>query len=167
MKLYTYVRAIFACSMTAVAVLPAGASARSGARMNRAERAVVREVNAQRARSGLAALRATRSLGRSADFHSRDMGDAQFFDHPSSDGQSAYDRVRSFRRSNLIGETLAYMPIAGDRSPEHIVQMWMASPPHRETLMTKRFRRVGVAQRRGTYGGRRVVFWTADLTSAR
>ncbi len=167
MKLYTKARACFACSMTAVAVLPAGASARNGARMDRAERAVVRELNAVRAGGGRAPLRATRALARSADFHSRDMGDAQFFDHPSSDGQSAYDRVLSFRRARLIGETLAYMPLAGDQSPEHIVEMWMASAPHRETLLTRRFRRIGVARRRGLYGGLPVVFWTADLASAR
>lgn len=151
--------------MLAVAVTaPAEASA---ARMDGAERAVIRKVNAVRKSAGLRALVANRHLARAADAHSRDMVRGGFFAHTSSNGQSAYDRVESYRRSDWIGETLAYMPTAGDRSPGHIVDMWMQSPPHRATLLTRKLRRIGVARRRGVLYGQPVVVWTADFSSAR
>ena len=152
--------------MISTLTAPAAATARPG-KMGRAERAVVRKVNALRAGSGAAALRGNGRLARAADSHSRDMLRADFFDHPSSNGTSTYDRVRTYRRSNLIGETLAYMPVSGGTSAQQIVNMWMASQGHRDVLMDGRFRRSGVAKRRGTLFGTKVTVWTADLISAR
>ena len=90
---------------------------------------------------------------------------ADFFAHPSSNGTSTYDRVRAFRPSSLIGETLAYMPVAGNPSAAAIVKMWINSPPHLATLLTSDFRKIGVAKRRGTLFGQRVTVWTADLAN--
>lgn len=163
----TYVRALLACLIAVIAVAPAAASAQRARRMDGAERSVIRKVNALRAADGLPALAANRRLARAADAHSRDMLRADFFDHPSSNGQSAFDRVQSYRRSGLMGETLAYMPARGDRSAQNVVNMWMASPPHRATLLTGRLRRVGVSKRHGMLFGEPVVVWTADLGSAR
>src|SRR3712207_179908 len=87
------------------------------AKMSRAERAVVKRVNKLRANHGLRALHRDRRLARAADAHSRDMLNAGFFAHESSNGTSTYNRVRRYRRSNLIGETLAYQPVAGNTSP--------------------------------------------------
>lgn len=145
---------------------PVQASARAQ-RMDRAERVVVRKVNALRRAYGKPALAPNRRLARAADAHSRDMLRAGFFAHNSSDGQSAYDRVQAYRRSSLIGETLAYMPARGDASPQNIVRMWIASPPHLATLLTGRLRRIGVSRRRGMLFGQPVVMWTADFGSAR
>jgi uncharacterized protein YkwD len=137
------------------------------ARLSHAERSVVKRVNKLRARYGVHSLRSDTRLSRAADAHSRDMLHADFFAHNSSNGTSTYDRVRRYRRSNLIGETLAYMPVAGDTSPRSIMRMWINSPGHLAVLTTGRFRRIGVAKRRGTLFGRRVTIWTADLASRR
>ena len=158
-------RALVACLMMIVVATPAPAAAK--ARMGKAERAVVKRINNQRAKHALPGLSVSSRLAKAADAHSRDMVRAGFFAHNSSNGRSTYDRVRSYRRSTYVGETIGYIPTAGNPSPRAIVRMWMQSAPHRSTLLTRRLRRVGVAKRRGRLFGQRVVVWTLDLTSRR
>jgi uncharacterized protein YkwD len=43
----------------------------------------------------------------------------------------------------------------------------MASASHRATLLSGRYRRIGVGRRTGTVAGRRAVVFTVDLASAR
>jgi uncharacterized protein YkwD len=136
------------------------------ARMSRAERAVIKRVNRLRAEHGLRGLHRDRRLARAADSHSRDMLNADFFAHESSNGESPYNRIRRYRRVNLIGETLAYQPVIGNTSPATIVRMWKESPGHLAVLTTGRFRRIGVAKRRGMLFGQKVTVWTADLSTA-
>ena len=148
--------------MSIVAV-PAAAQAR----MNRAERHVVKRINTLRAQNGLHRLNGDPRLAEAADNHNRDMLGQDFFAHPSSNGTSTYDRVRSYRRSNLIGETLAYMPVTGNSSARQIVKLWIESPGHYAVMTTRSFRRIGVAKRRGTLFGQTVTVWTADFASRR
>jgi uncharacterized protein YkwD len=157
------VRRALACTLTMfIVVVPA--TARAG--VTRAEHLVIKRINQLRANHGLGPLRLDRRLCRAADSHSRDMLRAQFFAHTSSNGTSTYNRVHRYRRSNLIGETLAYQPIQGDTSPGAIVRMWKESPGHLAVLTDGRFRRIGVAKRRGKLWGKPVTMWTADLASA-
>jgi uncharacterized protein YkwD len=163
-------RALLACLLAAlsVAVVPKPAPAHAaGPQLDRVERGIIRRINQIRGAYGLPRLRIDRALDRSADYHSRDMLRADFFAHPSSNGQSFAQRVESFRRSSRIGETLAYVP-AGDPqgSARRIVEMWMNSPPHRASLLNRGFRRIGVSRRRGTFGRLKVVVFTADFASA-
>jgi uncharacterized protein YkwD len=61
-----------------------------------------------------------------------------YFDH----GAFA-TRLRSFGvRAPYVGENIA----AGTRplTPATIVRMWIQSPPHRENLLDRSFRRIGV-----------------------
>lgn len=155
-------RALFVSALMPMLVTVPAAQAK----MSRAERAVVKRVNKLRAEHGLRGLHRDRRLARAADAHSRDMLRSGFFAHESSNGTSTYHRVRRYRRSNLIGETLAYQPVAGNTSPAQIVRMWRQSPGHLAVLTTKRFRRIGVAKRRGVLFGQKVTVWTADLASA-
>jgi uncharacterized protein YkwD len=155
------VRALFLCALMSIVTVPSAAEAR----MTHAERSAVKRINHLRADRGLNKLRADGRLARAADAHSRDMLRADFFAHPSSNGTSTYDRVRHYRPSNLIGETLAYMPVVGNTSAAAIVNMWGNSPPHLAVLTMGDFRRIGVAKRRGTLFGQRVSVWTADLAN--
>lgn len=150
------------CAFMAFVAIPNVAEAR----LSRAERSAVRRINELRTSSGLKQLRTDGRLSRAADAHSRDMLRAGFFAHPSSNGTSAYDRVRRYRRrSSLIGETLAYMPVKGNTSARAIVRQWRNSPPHLATLTTAGFRRLGIAKRRGRLFGQRVTVWTLDLAN--
>jgi uncharacterized protein YkwD len=157
------VRALSLCALMSMLVIPSAAQAR----MSHAEKSAVKRINGLRGERGLSKLRADGRLARAADAHSRDMLRADFFAHPSSNGTSTFDRVQHYRHSNLIGETLAYMPVVGDTSAASIVNMWINSPPHLAVMTTADFRSIGVAKRRGTLFGQKVTVWTADFASAR
>jgi uncharacterized protein YkwD len=166
----THARAIVACLFSTLALValpaPAESHARSGSGFDRVERSIVRKINAIRASNGLGRLRRNRPLARSSDFHCRDMLHANFFAHSSSNGQSFEQRVEQFRPSSRIGETLAFLPKGGGGSmAARIVDMWMNSPPHRASLLSPDFRRIGVARRNGTLAGQRVTVFTADFAS--
>ena len=92
------------------------------------------------------------SLSRAAQAHSEDMACRGYFDHGAF-----VARLRRFGvRAPLVGENLA----SGTRplSPASIVRMWIQSPPHRENLLDRGFRRVGI----GLAGGSTVMA-TADF----
>ena len=57
---------------------------------------------------------------------------ADFFAHSSSNGTSPFDRIRRYRHSRAVGETLAYVPKGGRTTARAVVKMWMNSPPHLE-----------------------------------
>lgn len=172
---YSSSRTLVACLFTALvaglaglAVLPSRAQAAGSASMDRVERSIVRKLNRIRAGQGLPRLRANHALSRSADDHCADMLNANFFAHSSSNGQDMASRVESYRHSQAVGETLAYVPSRGaGHQAARIVSMWMNSPPHRASLLDGEFTRIGVARRRGTLGGQRSIVFTADLASRR
>jgi uncharacterized protein YkwD len=110
----------------------------NGSVLGRGELTVVQLINAFRAQNGRAPLRVGPALSRAAQSHSNDMARRDYFDH----GDFA-SRLRSFGvRAPYLGENLA----AGTRplTPAAIVRMWIKSPPHRENLLDRGFRRIGV-----------------------
>ena len=146
--------------------LPAPAAEARGARLDRAERALLREVNQVRRAHGLPALRPSRRLQRSADYHCWDMLTANFFAHASSNGTSFERRVSRYTRKRRIGENLAYVPSRNGRhAATQVVQMWLNSPVHRAALLSPEFSRVGLARRIGKWGDFRVAVYTADFAS--
>jgi uncharacterized protein YkwD len=116
------------------------------------EIAIVRVMNTVRATNGVPRLRIGRALSRAARAHSVDMARRGYFDHGPF-----VQRLRRFGvRAPYVGENLA----SGTKplSAAAIVQMWIASPPHRQNLLDRGFRLVGV----GLAGGsNRLV--TADF----
>lgn len=102
------------------------------------EVAIVRVMNSIRASNGVPPLRIGRALSRAARSHSVDMARRGYFDHGAF-----VTRLRRFGvRAPYVGENLA----SGTKplSAAAIVQMWIASPPHRQNLLDRSFRRVGV-----------------------
>jgi uncharacterized protein YkwD len=102
------------------------------------ELAVVRVVNAFRRANSVPALRVGPALTRAARSHSVDMVRRDYFDHGPF-----VQRLRRFGvRAPYVGENLA----TGTKplSAGAIVQMWIASPPHRQNLLDRSFRRIGV-----------------------
>jgi uncharacterized protein YkwD len=132
--------------------LPSKPLASSRAALDPSELAVVRLINSYRTRNGVPALAVGPALSRAAQAHSEDMARRGYFDHGAF-----VARLRRFGvRAPYVGENLA----SGTRplSPASIVRMWIQSPPHRENLLDRGFRRVGI----GLAGGSTIMA-TADF----
>jgi uncharacterized protein YkwD len=164
----TVARTTFAlgCLLAATSAVPAAAAASSSTRLDNRERAIVRGINHERAKHGLAPVRASRGLSRAADYHSWEMLDANYFAHTSRDGSSFDQRVRRYTNKRALGETLAMLSGGcGGGSAHRFVQMWMDSPPHREILLSSKYRRVGIGKRVGSLGSSKACVVTADFSS--
>jgi uncharacterized protein YkwD len=153
------------CFLAALVAVPSIAAASGKARADGRERAMVRGINHQRARYGLASVRFSSRLARAADYHSWEMLDADYFDHPSRNGESFDRRVRRYANHRALGETLAMVGGCGRSSSRRIVGMWMDSPSHRAILLSSKFRRIGLAKRTGSLHGNRACVVTADFAS--
>jgi len=143
------------------ATAPANAAGPSP-KHDRVERSVIKKLNAIRTQHGVRKLRSSRGLARAADAKSAAIATTGDFSH--GDVRS---RVNRYVRASLIGETLAWVPVAQGRRADSVVNAWMASPSHSATLLSASFRRVGVARRRATIGGAPAVVFTVDLAAAR
>ena len=129
---------------------PAGAHART--HQDRVERAIARMLDYVRVTNGRRPLHSDRRLARIADRHSASMARRNVLTH-------APPLAARVSRRRIAGETVAWMP-RGTRGLAHrVVAAWLASPPHRAALMDGRFRRIGIARRRGGSG----TFITAEL----
>jgi uncharacterized protein YkwD len=112
-----------------------------------ADDAILCLVNRERSRRGLAAVRLSKALSRSATAHSEDMAQSKFFSHVGSGGTSIRQRVdRSgyLRGSDdRVGETIAWGS-AEFGTPAQLMGALMGSPGHRRVILDRRFRDVGV-----------------------
>jgi uncharacterized protein YkwD len=107
-------------------------------------RAIVRAMNVVRMSNGRRPLQVGPLLTRAARSHSVDMARRGYFDHGAF-----VRRLRSFGvRAPYVGENIAYgtEPLTAAA----IVQMWMTSPGHREILLDRGFKLVGVGVAGGT-----------------
>jgi uncharacterized protein YkwD len=131
------------------------------------EREVLAAINAVRAEHGIGPLRFAPELWRAARRHSRDMGVRGYFSHSSqASGESFDERILRFQdrtKVRWLGENIGWG--VGDLAePAEMVRMWMESPPHRKTLLDRRFRIVGVGSWTGQFEGYDGVrIYTADF----
>ena len=135
------------------------------------EQAVLSEVNALRASKGLVPLRYAQPLAAAARAHSAAMARRGFFSHSSADGSEFWKRVKRHYGSRgygywSVGENLLWS--SPDVDAKGALRMWLASPPHRKTLLAKEWREIGlgavhVSSAPGTFGGREVTIVTADF----
>ena len=130
----------------------------------RLDRAIVREINAVRARAGLSRVAATLRLHRLARHHTLDMLRHDSFSH-DGDGTTFSQRIKARVHYRKVGETLASMPRrAGAR---RIVSAWMHSPPHRAVILDPAYRRIGVSGKGGRMGAHHAFLVTADFSTWR
>lgn len=123
------------------------------------EQNLLRAINGARAAHGAPPLRLDGALQRAARSHSRGMIRTGSFTHGNW-----YQRLRRHGvRGRTFGETIAW-GVGSEGTADAIVRMWLASPPHRATMLNRGFRRVGVGVAVGSfagYGGTSVA--TADF----
>lgn len=116
--------------------------------LNAQEQGLVQAINHARTARGLPALQVGACLQRAARSHSRAMARTGSFTHGDW-----YRRLRRHGvRGGTLGETLAW-GVGVDGTASAIVAMWLASPPHRATMLSRGFRRVGVGIAVGTMSG--------------
>ena len=147
----------------AVSAAPAHAGS---AAQDRVERAVIQQVNHIRAQHGLRPLRRSRGLARAADVKAEEVAQTSVLSHSSPDGTPMSSRVHHYVNARAVGETLGYVP-ARSRQATAIVKAWMASPAHRDALLSPMFRRAGVGRRRGRLGSSKIAVIALDLASSR
>ena len=144
---------------------------RSGVALSALETSLLARLNAVRRGHGLRALRLSRGLTAAAAFHSQQMVSHGFFEHESRGGGAFWKRVERFYGSSgfrgwEVGENLAYG--SPDLSANATVRMWMNSPGHRENVLSRHWREIGlgalhVPSAGGEFGGGPVTVVTADF----
>jgi len=137
----------------------------------RLELKVARRVNAVRRWYGLQTLRLSPALRATARGHSLEMGLRGYFDHESANGVPFWRRIEARYGSNgysrwEVGENLLWQ--SGAATAAQVVRGWMASPRHRDNILSDSWRELGlgvlkVTRAGGTYGGRSVTIVTMDL----
>ena len=126
--------------------------------------AIVRRINAVRARHGEHPVVLTARLRRLARHHTLDMLRHDRFSH-DGDGTTFSQRIRARVHYRKVGETLAMMPRR--TSARRIVAAWMHSPSHRAVLLDPAYRRIGVSGASGRMGPNRAFAVTADFSTWR
>ncbi|MDA0180622.1 CAP domain-containing protein [Solirubrobacter phytolaccae] len=113
-----------------------------------------------RAAAGRPALRAAGTLTRSAAIKAASVDRCGTFTHtPCGQSMAAPMRRSGYARGCFsVGENLAWT--SRGATPRDVLQTWLESPPHRETLLDARYRDTGVARRVVTLKGTgRVELW--------
>ncbi len=106
-------------------------------------------LNAERAKHGLAPLQHNDHLGKAAQAYSAKMVRQRFFAHVCPQGTTLTSRLRSAKyvnksvRDYALGENLAWGS-GSLATPRSIVRGWMRSPGHRDAILNRRFRDVGI-----------------------
>ena len=105
------------------------------------EQEVVRLVNAERVKYGLAALTEDWELSRVARYKSQDMHDNRYFAHTSPIYGTPFQMIRAFGLSyRAAGENIAM----GYATPAAVVTGWMNSEGHRANILSSAYTKIGV-----------------------
>ena len=115
------------------------------------EAQVLRLVNAERAKTGLAPLVMDDGAVKVAHLRAKEI--VQSFSHTRPDGRSCFtaasDSGLSYR---FAGENIAY----GYKTPEQVVNGWMNSEGHRKNILSASFTKIGI----GCYESSGVLYWS-------
>ncbi|MCZ4125660.1 CAP domain-containing protein [Streptomyces sp. H39-S7] len=120
-----------------------------------AQAAVLKLVNAERAKVGCAPVTADASLAKLAQAFSEDMSIRDFFDHTDPDGKTPWDRAKATGVSNLGGENIA----RGQADAEAVMTAWMNSEGHRANILNCDYKTLGI----GVHFAAGGPWWTQDF----
>jgi uncharacterized protein YkwD len=132
---------------------------------------VLAQLNAIRLAHGLRLLKLNPQLSAAAQGHSIEMLDDGYFAHESFDGDPFWKRFSAYYSSSphgtwSVGENLLWS--SPDVDAAKALQLWMASPEHRQNILAPRWREIGIAavhadSAPGLYGGQPVTVITTDF----
>ena len=120
--------------------------------------AVLKLVNAERAKQNLKPLTLSSKLTDLATMKSKDMADKGYFDHTSPTYGTPFQMLQSHGvHYSAAGENIA----AGQKTPEEVMNAWMNSSGHRANILNANFDTIGIGYYQGgSYG----VYWTQLFT---
>jgi uncharacterized protein YkwD len=115
--------------------------------------------NTERHKNGLASLALSAELGQAAHAYSAVLASSGCFAHDCGPVPDFGDRIGRAGYTNwtAIGENIA----AGYRTPEAVVDGWMASAGHRANILSPHFREIGIGI--ATNDGRFKMYWTQNF----
>ena len=138
----------------AVAALIAGALAGPSTAEASPEQRMLDAIDRTRQAHGLAALRDSGTLSRSAESYASYMLRSGFFGHRA--------RISVPGNWSHVGENLA-MTLGGGPSVGTVLRGWLRSPAHRRVLLGPVYRAAGVGCVQGRFRGRRATAWTLHV----
>ena len=103
---------------------------------NKFPQEVLRLVNVERARVGVAPLKLAKDLTASAYVRAKEL--PYKFSHTRPDGSKCFTAMPQI--GHVLGENLA----GGQSTPKQVVQAWMDSKTHRDNMLSKNFTEMGV-----------------------
>lgn len=118
------------------------------------ENEVVKLVNAERSKRGLAPLKQNWQLSRVARYKSQDMINKGYFSHTSPTYGSPFQMMEAFGvKFTAAGENIAY----GQKTPSEVMNAWMNSPGHRSNILSSSYQEIGVGLAKDKSGR---SYWT-------
>ena len=118
------------------------------------ENEVVRLVNVERAKVGVAPLKVNWQLSRVSRIKCEDMRDKKYFSHTSPTYGSPFDMMKNFGISYMAaGENIAM----GQVSPAEVMKSWMNSPGHKQNILSPNYTEIGVGYASGNYWGQMFI----------
>ncbi len=120
------------------------ATSRRGAgdvRTNAAEEALFAAINRARKTKRLPALRISAPLAHAARAHSADLRATSRCSHEGSDGSSLQDRLAAV---GVVPARYGEVVACGSASAKAAVEQWLDSDAHRDILLGRAFKSVGV-----------------------
>jgi len=117
---------------------------------------VLRLVNVERSKAGLAPLTTNTTLKAAADKRAQETSVS--FSHTRPNGSKFSTVLQEYGISyRTAGENIAY----GQRSPQEVVNAWMNSSGHRANILNGNFNKIGI----GVYQANGVIYWSQLFTN--
>ena len=130
-------------------------------------------LNGYRRARGLRPFRSSPRLHAAAVRHSGEMARWGYFEHASPNGAAFWRRISVYYKDTgfrrwMVGENLEYGQPALEAL--EVLQDWLASPPHRANVVSRRFRDAGIGVviveiGAGVFGGLPTTIVTLDVGS--
>jgi uncharacterized protein YkwD len=119
------------------------------------EQELISLINQSRQKKGLRSLKPSRLVGEVARAHSRAMSAGNFFSHIDPDGSGPKERLA---RAGYVWKAFGENIGCGQDSPGKLLDTWMRSASHRETILEPAYSEIGIGLVRG---GECRIYWTA------
>lgn len=115
---------------------------------------LIQLTNQERQKYGMPSLTENARLNSAALAKANNMFQLQYWDHFGPNGETPWQFIKGSGYSYVYaGENLA----KGFKSSEGVVQAWMASPTHRDNILSGNYREIGIATLDGVLNGEQVT----------